>query len=141
MPLTTDPALNLILADIDPKWHVDFVRFVQTGKACQDFLDTLDSDATLQQAVERACFADEGDIREPYQEIVRLQATMPETAPQSFESVLRDARLAAASLEEAKSWAVKRHSDSKVSAALDEAVKASRSAVAALMSSGAATSK
>lgn len=137
MPLTTDPALKLILADVEPKWHVDFVRFVETGKACQAFLDTLDSDAVLQQAVERACFADEGDIREPYQEIVKSQATEPETAQQSFESVLRDARLAAAALEEAMKLAARIQSSSTVSEALGEAVKASRSAVAALMSSGA----
>jgi hypothetical protein len=135
MPLTDDPVLMLIVADIDPKWRVDFVRFVQTGDASQDFLDTLDSDAVLQQAVERAIFADEGDIREPYQEILKSQEHMPDTAQQDYESVLRDARLAAAALEEAKDRASRMTSDSKVSAALDTAVKASRSAIAALMSS------
>lgn len=80
MPFTTDPALKLILADIDPKWHVDFVRFVQTGKACQDFLNVLDADASLQNAVERACFADEGNIREPYQEIVKSKLNVAREA-------------------------------------------------------------
>jgi len=136
MPLTTDPALQLILADIEQKWRIDFLQFVQTGKASQVFLDTLDSDASLQQAVERAIFADESDIREPYQKlIVETQATAPETAQQSYESVLRDARLAAAALEEAKRRAAGMVSNSRVSAALDNAVKASRSAIDALMDS------
>jgi hypothetical protein len=136
MPLTTDPVLQLILADIDERWRIDFLQFVQTGKASQEFLDTLDSDASLQRAVERAIFADESDIREPYQKLmVETQADVPETAQQSYESVLRDARLAAAALEEAKRRAAGMVSDSKVSAALDNAVKASRSAIDALMDS------
>ena len=136
MPLTTDPALEAILADIDPKWRIDFAQFVRSGKARQEFLDALDSDAALQQAMERACYADEGDIREPYQTLVETQADTPESAQQDFESVLRDARLAAAALEEAKNRATRMQSDSRVNAALDDAVRASRSAVAALMSSG-----
>lgn len=135
MPLTDDPVLQSIVANIDPKWRVDLVRFVQTGNASQQFLETLDRDTMLQEAVERAIFADEGDIREPYQEIVKSQESMPESAQQDYESVLRDARLAAAALEEAKERASRVMSNSKVSTALDTAVKASRSVIAALLSS------
>jgi hypothetical protein len=134
MPLTVDPSLERILADVDPKWHIDFVRFVQTGKADTEFLDLLDKDEALQQAVERAIFADEGDIREPYQKIIGANASREEHEQQEYESVLRDAKLAAAALEEASRIAASRgRRDSKVDAALNDALRASRSAVATLM--------
>ncbi len=134
MPLTVDPSLERILAAVDPEWHIDFVRFVQTGKADPRFLDLLDEDETLQQAVERAIFADEGDIREPYQKIIEANASGEEQEQQEYGSVLRDAKLAAAALEEASRIAASRdRRDSKVDVALDDALKASRSAVATLM--------
>ena len=107
MPLTVDPSLERILADVDPEWHIDFVRFVQTGKADAKFLDLLDEDEVLQQAVERAIFADEGDIREPYQKLIEAD-TARKDREQEYASVLRDAKLAAAALEEARKLAASR---------------------------------
>jgi hypothetical protein len=45
--------LTELLADIDRAWQLDFVRFVETGEASEDFLDYMDSDASCQQAIEK----------------------------------------------------------------------------------------
>lgn len=45
--------LTELLADIDPAWRLDFVRFVETGEASEEFCDYMDSDEKCQQAIER----------------------------------------------------------------------------------------
>jgi hypothetical protein len=136
MPLTIDPSLKIILADVDVKWHVDFVRFVQTGKADPPFLELLDEDEALQQAVERAIFADEGDIRERYQNLIETDASGNEEQ-QEYGNVLRDAKLATAALEEATKIAASRAwPDGRVNTALGDALRASRSAVDTLVAAG-----
>src|SRR5712664_146200 len=43
-----------LLKNVDSKWHGDFLRFVETGEAGEQFLDYLNHDEGGQQAVEVA---------------------------------------------------------------------------------------
>src|SRR5258708_9483405 len=43
-----------LLKNVDNKWHGDFLRFVETGEAGEQFLDYLNHDESGQQAVEMA---------------------------------------------------------------------------------------
>jgi hypothetical protein len=46
--------LNDILTNVDEKWRPDFLRFIDTGEANDDFLNYLNHDKSGQQAVELA---------------------------------------------------------------------------------------
>jgi hypothetical protein len=46
--------LDQLLQNVDRKWHGEFLRFVETGEAGDEFLQYLDSDKGGQQAVEIA---------------------------------------------------------------------------------------
>lgn len=55
------------LASVHPRWHDDLIKFARMGTGSSEFLALLESDEGLQQALERIIFADDFDIREPYQ--------------------------------------------------------------------------
>jgi len=46
--------LETALAKVAPRWHKDFLNFIDTGEAQQDFLTYLDEDKEGQKAVEMA---------------------------------------------------------------------------------------
>ena len=46
-----------LLSGVAEKWHVDFVLFVNSGDASEEFLAALDADRKLQEAVELALTA------------------------------------------------------------------------------------
>lgn len=46
--------LEEVLQNVDPRWHEQFVRFVDSGEASDEFLQFLDTDEPCQQAVETA---------------------------------------------------------------------------------------
>jgi hypothetical protein len=57
--------LNLqdLLGHVDKKWRKDFVRFIDTGEAGDEFLDYLNHDSGGQQAVEMAFTAHANSIQ------------------------------------------------------------------------------
>ena len=68
MPLTVDPSLERLLADVDPKWHIDFVRFVQTGKADPEFFWICSMRTRPFNRLSSGQFSRmRANIREPYQ--------------------------------------------------------------------------
>lgn len=46
--------LEEVLQKVDPRWHEQFLRFVDSGEASDDFRQFLDVDEPCQQAVEAA---------------------------------------------------------------------------------------
>jgi hypothetical protein len=43
-----------LMQDVDPKWHLAFVKFVETGEVSEGFVTYLDAHEGCQQSVERA---------------------------------------------------------------------------------------
>lgn len=62
--------LDTLLAAVNPKWHKDFVSFVQSGEASADFLEYLDHDPGAQKAVESA-FAAQSQALESLAQLVK----------------------------------------------------------------------
>lgn len=68
--------LDTLLGNIDPKWHKDFVSFVQNGEASGDFLNYLDQDTGAQKAVESA-FAAQSEALEGLAQLVKKSGPKP----------------------------------------------------------------
>lgn len=56
--------LESLIDRIEPRWRGEFVQFIHTGEASDEFLQYLDSDPTSQQAVEEAFAAQSAAFQE-----------------------------------------------------------------------------
>lgn len=65
------------LGQIEPKWHKEFLRFVETGDASEEFLTYMDRTPACQQAVE-AVFSEQAAAFETLSR--DLRAAIPEGA-------------------------------------------------------------
>jgi hypothetical protein len=82
--------LTELLADIDPAWRLDFVRFVETGEASDDFCDYMDSDEKCQQVIEKMLAAQSEVLTPLVMEIGQPRATTtPTPAPATVGPIVR----------------------------------------------------
>ncbi len=58
-----------IIQFIDPKWYKDFMSFIATGDASEEFMNLLDKDVKLQRLFEEAIFLDDKEIKEIYSKL------------------------------------------------------------------------
>lgn len=56
--------LSELLDQVNGKWHQEFVRFIDSGQASEEFLEHLDRDESLQRAVEEAFAAQAQALQE-----------------------------------------------------------------------------
>lgn len=59
-----DKDLKAFLIDIDPKWHADFMSFVETGEASLGFQGFLNANVACQEAMDRAISLDSAGFEE-----------------------------------------------------------------------------
>ena len=80
-PLQKGHGMNLekLLTNIDENWRRDFITFVQTGDASQEFLAYLDNDHGAQAAVEEA-FTAQAQVFEGLAQLVKSGITAPKTS-------------------------------------------------------------
>lgn len=62
------------LLQIDPAWHSDFLKFIKTGEASEEFLTYMDENPACQRAVE-AAFSEQAAAFESFSR--DLRATVP----------------------------------------------------------------
>lgn len=83
--------LDDLLQNVQSRWHQDFLRFIETGEAGDEFLDYLNHDKGGQQAVETA-FNAQAAAFEGLAEELKKGPVEPATAP----TVAASARMAEA---------------------------------------------
>lgn len=92
--------LSDLLDSVDRRWHQDFIRFIDSGEAGEEFLDQLDRDEALQRAVEDA-FSDQAAALQDFARWLQSEdeADFGDVAPPEPERVERrlEAALTAAS--------------------------------------------
>jgi len=83
--------MNELLTLIDPRWHQEFLRFVDTGEAEKGFLSYLDKDKKCQQAVEMAFTAQAA----AFENFARALSTPKSAPPEQIEKEFRAATVSA----------------------------------------------
>ncbi len=83
--------MNDLLTLIEPRWHQEFLRFVDTGEAEEGFLSYLDKDKKCQQAVEKA-FTTQAAA---FEDFARALSTPKSAHPEQIEKDLRAATVSA----------------------------------------------
>lgn len=82
-----------LLASVEPRWHQEFLKFIDTGDASEEFLTYMDQDPSCQAAVETA-FSEQAAA---FEELSRdLRTAVPDAALAQAQSSLLSEHMAQA---------------------------------------------
>lgn len=70
-------SLKELLSLVEEKWHDAFLHFVQSGEADQEFLDYIDSNESMQKAVEKAFHMQAAPIKGLARKLAKSEENVP----------------------------------------------------------------